>query len=326
MTSSDLPQPDEKIQPIRVLAQRDQFVEEAEAVGIENLVEFRAFYTRDVLLYGALAGPEDGIPVVLLHGFPDFWLGWSRQVRALVDAGARVIIPDQRGYNLSEKPADVDAYRLVELGQDVIDLLDAAGIQQAHVVGHDWGGGVSWWLAEHRPERLETVTIMNCPRPEVIGEALQLKHLRQMLKSWYIGLFQIPKVPELLAGIGDFALFEAALKSASPQAFGQRELQLYRRAWGRDGARTAMFNWYRAAARQTLERRKEESRAGESSITVPLQIIWGKNDVALDASLVEPSADIADEVNIHWFDDATHWVHRDEPEAVNELLVEFIRR
>lgn len=320
-----LPQPDDKIQPVRVLPQLEEHEEEAKSGGVDDLVEFRAFYTRDVILFGAIAGPEDGEPVVLLHGFPDFWLGWARQIRPLVEAGYRLIIPDQRGYNHSEKPDDVDAYRLRETGTDVIDLLNAAEIERAHLVGHDWGGAVSWWVAEHHSDRLETVSILNCPHSRVLGKALMGNHPRQMLRSWYIALFQLPRVPEMLAKVKNFGLLQKALDSASPGAFTEEELAMYRRTWGREGALTAMLNWYRAARRETLERREdgELHRAQPGGITTPTQIIWGVHDAALDRSLVEPSAALCESAQVQWVDDATHWVQRDRPGVVTERLLEF---
>ena len=322
--NAEIPQPDEKVQPIRVLQRRDEFVEEARAVGVDDLVDFRAFYTRGPLLFGAVAGPEDGVPVVLLHGFPDFWLGWAPQIRALVEAGARVIIPDQRGYNQSEKPPNIDDYRLPALGGDILDLLDAVGFEDAHLVGHDWGGAVSWWLAQHHPDRLRTVSILNCPHPRVLGKALQFGDLRQMLKSWYIALFQIPGLSEAVVRAGDYGFLKAALAASTREAFSRRELELYTRAWDRQNAVRSMLNWYRASARATLQARQTSSTGSREPIRVPMQIIWGENDAALDASLVEPSAALAEEVEIHWLPEAGHWVQRDSPREVNERLVEFI--
>lgn len=321
----DIPQPESKIQPVRVIPQREEHRETARAGGVDDLVEFRAFYTREVLLFGAVAGPEDGWPVVLLHGFPDFWLGWARQIRPLVEAGARVLIPDQRGYNRSEKPADVDAYRTPVVGRDVLDLIDAAGWDDAHVVGHDWGGGVTWWLADHHPDRLKTATILNCPHPVVLGRALQGGSIRQMLKSWYIALFQIPKLPELLAQTGDYGLLAGALETASEGAFTDEELQMYRRAWGRERALEAMINWYRAAGRQMLDS-GGPSATSVQSIRVPTRIIWGANDKALGRSLIEPSARRVEDVEVDLVEGASHWVQRDAPGRVNDWLAGLVER
>lgn len=320
--TSPLPQPDEKVQPIRCIPQREAHEAQAEAGGVGDLVEFRAFYTRDVLLFGAVAGPEDGEPVLMLHGFPDMWLGWARQIRPLVEAGYRLIIPDQRGYNRSEKPIDIDAYQLPELGRDAIDVLDAIGVDKAHLVGHDWGGAISWWLAEHHPERWQTATILNCPHAEVMAKALSFHNLRQMLRSWYIALFQIPRLPELIARARDFRFLESALALGHRGAFSDAEVNAYKEAWSQDGAVRSMLNYYRAA-RRAMYSDDEGSSSGE--ITVPTTVIWGVDDKALDRSLVQPSAARCRDAEIHWIDEASHWVQRDCPERVGEKLVEVFK-
>ena len=304
------------IQPLRVEADRLAHREEARAVGVEDLVEFRVVYTRDVALHVGLAGPADGEPVVMLHGFPDLWMGWSEQIRPLVEAGYRVILPDQRGYNRSEKPAGVRAYRLESLGRDILDLLEALEYEEAHLVGHDWGGAVAWWLAEHHPGKWKTVSVLNCPPADVMARALQ-REFRQFKKSWYILLFQLPRLPEKVASAGKFRFLEEALRRGSTAgAFSHWEIDLYKEAWKRPGALTGMMNWYRAARSGLFERRKPEP------IRVPAQIIWGKKDLALDPLLVEPSAARCTDVQVHWVEQAGHWVQRDAAELVTEKLLQ----
>ena len=138
------------------------------------------------------AGPEDGPPVVLLHGFPEaLWYGWRRQIGPLAEAGFRVIVPDQRGYNTSDKPRGVAAYRVETLAADVAGLLDTLQLERASVVGHDWGAVVAWWLALARPERVSRLAILNVPHPAVMRRHL-LSSPRQALRSWYVFFFQVP--------------------------------------------------------------------------------------------------------------------------------------
>lgn len=321
--SQTIVQPESKVQPIRVIEQRRAHEEEARVGGVDDIVEFRAFYTPEVLLYGAVAGPEDGDVVILLHGFPDCWLSWTHQIRALAEAGYRVIAPDQRGYNFSEKPAEIEAYRLHHLGADILGILDAVGVDAAHLVGHDWGGAVSWWLAENHPQRWKTVNILNCPHADEMAEQLKLKNPRQMLRSWYIAFFQIPILPELMLGARNFSSLEATLyKLSEPGSFSAQEIDVYRKAWGRPGALNSMINWYRAARQDAFSDRSRPS-SGEK-ISVPLQIVWGEHDLALDVSLVEPSAARCEDAQIHWVPDAKHWVQRDSADVVNERLLAFI--
>ncbi len=143
-------------------------------------------------------GPENGTSVVLLHGFPEFWYGWRRQIPALVEAGFRVIVPDQRGYNLSDKPKGVAAYDVDVLARDVIGLLDHFGIQKARLVGHDWGAVVAWTVALQHPDRLEKLAILNVPHPDVMTRFV-LGNPAQRKKSWYVFFFQLPFVEWILS-------------------------------------------------------------------------------------------------------------------------------
>src|SRR3954451_10809417 len=134
----------------------------------------------------------DGQPVVLLHGFPDTKRLWSRQIPALVDAGFQVIVPDQRGYGASDKPAEVDAYAIPFLAIDVTAILDALSIERAHVVGHDWGAAVAWATASFAPERVDRLVAMSVGHPSAFGNA----GWAQREKSWYMLLFQFAGVAE----------------------------------------------------------------------------------------------------------------------------------
>ncbi|MFE4764858.1 epoxide hydrolase EphM, partial [Bacillus mycoides] len=119
--------------------------------------------TNGITLHVAAAGPEDGPLIVLLHGFPEFWYGWKNQIKPLGDAGYRVIAPDQRGYNLSDKPEGIDSYRIDTLRDDIIGLITQFTDEKAIVIGHDWGGAVAWHLASTRPEYLEKLIAINIP-------------------------------------------------------------------------------------------------------------------------------------------------------------------
>jgi pimeloyl-ACP methyl ester carboxylesterase len=121
--------------------------------------------TNGITLHTVQAGPADGPLVILLHGFPEFWYGWHEQIRPLAEAGFRVVVPDQRGYNLSDKPDGVERYRIDELSRDVVGLIDAAGREQAAVVGHDWGAAVAWWTALHHADRVSKLVAVNVPHP-----------------------------------------------------------------------------------------------------------------------------------------------------------------
>lgn len=271
-----------------------------------------------VRLRTVFAGPEAGPPVVLLHGFPDFWYGWRRQIPALAAAGFRVIAPNQRGYPGSDKPKDLAAYGRDVLADDVVALLDALGIERAAVVGHDWGGIVGWWLGHRHANRLERLVVCNCPHPDVMAAALATKP-KQALKSTYVGLFQIPALPELALSAGGYRWLARALRrSARDGAFTDDDLARYRAAWRDRGAMHAMLNWYRAAARIPVD----PPRVGR--IPVRTALVWGEQDPALSAELAEPSILKCDDAVLIKVPDAGHWVQLDADEVVNRTLLSFL--
>ncbi|MFC6836557.1 alpha/beta fold hydrolase [Halomarina ordinaria] len=274
--------------------------------------------TDGVTLHVRAVGPEDGPLAVLLHGFPEFWYGWRHQLDALAGAGYRVLIPDQRGYNLSDKPEGTSAYRVDRLVEDVVGLLDDAGAETARVVGHDWGAMVAWCLALDRPGRVERLGILNVPHPAAFGETLR-EDWRQGLRSWYAGFFQLPRVPERVLRAREFELLTRALTDGSrPGTFSEVDLARYRTAWGRPGALTAMLNWYRAnGLRSDLFDRR-------GRVSVPTLVLWGARDTALVRENAARSVEYCDDADLVLFEDATHWLQHEKPEAVNGHLVEFL--
>ena len=170
---------------------------------------FKTIETNGIHLHTVLAGPEDGQPVFLLHGFPDAWFGWQQQIEALADAGFRVIAPDQRGYNLSEKPRGISSYGMPLLVDDILGIADMLGYDRFHLAGHDFGAMVAWNLAMHHPERIKKLAIANVPHPVVMRDYLRT-HPRQMLKSWYALFFQIPKLPEQVVRLNNWQFLISA--------------------------------------------------------------------------------------------------------------------
>lgn len=267
-----------------------------------------------------VAEAGEGPLVVLLHGFPEFHGGWRHQIPALVDAGFRVVAPDQRGYGLSDKPARVGDYRVEALAADVAGLIEACGEQRAHVVGHDWGALVAWGMAMWHPEMVSSLSILNVPHPQRLQAALT-RPSRQMLRSWYAMLFQIPRLPEMLLSAGGYRAMAQGFADARPGAFTAEDLDRYRAAWSRPGALTAMLAWYRAAVR----RDPRASRAGWRTIKAPTLVIWGERDRFIEASLAEPDPAWVPRARVERLPAASHWVQHDEPDRVNALLIEHLR-
>lgn len=280
------------------------------------MYEHQLIQTNGLTLHTVMAGPEDGPLVILLHGFPEFWYGWRRQIPALAEAGFRVWAPDQRGYNLSDKPREVDAYRLDQLAGDIRGLIDAAGQERVFLVGHDWGAMVAWYLALIAPERLRHLAILNVPHPTVMRRRL-LTDPRQMARSTYAAYFQLPWLPEAMLGANDWRVLAQMMKTSSlPGAFSDDNLERYREAWSKPLAMTSMLNWYRAMGRQVNGDWPPER------VTTPTTIIWGKKDFALRSVMAEESAALCDSAELHWLPENTHWVQHEAASRVNEILIE----
>ncbi len=281
-------------------------------------LEHQAITANGLRLHYASAGPERGKPVILLHGFPEFWYSWRKQIPALAEAGLRVIAPDQRGYNLSEKPRDIAAYNLDTLAADVIGLADALAAGRFSLVGHDWGAAVAWWVAHTFPDRLEKLAIINVPHPGVYLRYVR-RHPTQWLKSWYILFFQFPAVAEwAISRSQGRILFNMMIHTSRPGAFTAEDRELYLAAWNQPGALTSMIHWYRAA----VQHPPKPTPPGK--VRVPALIVWGRHDVALNWQLAQLSADICEQSRVVMFDDSTHWVHHEQADQVNALLIEHL--
>ncbi|MCB2409631.1 alpha/beta hydrolase [Hymenobacter sp. BT178] len=272
--------------------------------------------TNGIRLHVVQCGPADGPLVILLHGFPEFWYAWRQQLQPLAAAGYRVWAPDQRGYNLSDKPRRVADYRIDTLARDVIGLLDAAGQQQAIIVGHDWGAAVAWHLAAHYPGRIIKAAVLNVPHPRVMGRTLR-RSLEQLRKSWYIFFFQLPWLPEWLVRRNSWWAGRQALVQTSRRGtFSTAELAQYEAAWQQPRAMRSMLNWYRAAVRAP----RQMSATGR--VLVPVHIIWGVKDAFLKRQMAEQSLMLCEQGQLTYLP-ASHWVQHEEAEAVNALLLRF---
>ena len=272
----------------------------------------------DVTLHVVFTGPADGPPVVLLHGFPEFWYGWRHQIPALANAGYRVIVPDQRGYNLSDKPKRVRDYRHDRLVRDIIQLIDVLNVPTVSLIGHDWGGAVAWGVAARHADRIERLIVLNCPHPAVMYRHLRRKP-RQMLRSWYIGWFQVPWLPEITMRLWNWRLLtRVLLKMSSRGSFTEDDLSVYREAWSQPGAITAMVDWYRA-----LVRARGASPIPDQIIS-PTLLIWGERDNALGKELTPDSIALCDNGKLEYLPQAGHFVQHDAPGEVNRLILDFL--
>jgi pimeloyl-ACP methyl ester carboxylesterase len=282
--------------------------------SVENL----SFKNGDVDLHAVAAGPENGPVVVLLHGFPEFWYGWHRQIEPLAAAGFRVIVPDQRGYNLSSKPAGVGAYALTELVSDVIAIADQLGQAKIFLAGHDWGAAVAWSAALLHPERIAKLAVLNVPHPSVMRKFLSTRP-RLLLRSWYMFFFQLPWLPEAFFSALDYRVgARSLLRSSRPGTFSAEDLTRYRAAWSQPGALTSMINWYRALFRF-------RTKFPDRTVHVPTRILWGERDAFLLAEMAQESLRYCARAELFTFANASHWLQHEELTRVSELLIDFFR-
>ena len=280
------------------------------------MLEHRFVQIRpDLKLHVAHAGQGAGRPlVVLLHGFPECWYSWRHQVGPLVEAGFEVAAPDMRGYNTSDKPRGVASYETRLLVEDVKLLVQALGHGSAHLVGHDWGGAVAWCTAALEPARVQRLVILNAPHPRIF--ARELRRPRQMLRSWYMALFQLPALPERL--VTRPWVLKRLMRGAAvhPERFTDADLEEYQRALQQPGAATAALHYYRAAARHPLK--------GVRVIERPTLVLWGEQDTALGPNNLEGLDTLVPDLRIERIPDTGHCVQQDAPETVTRHLLDFL--
>jgi len=282
-------------------------------LGIE--LDARKIDVGDVELFVVRAGPPDGPPIVLLHGFPEFWYAWKGVIDSLTKAGYRVILPDQRGYGDSDKPRGVESYAVDRLGDDIAGLVTALGYESAFVAAHDWGGGVAWNLAIRHPERIRKLAMIDTPHPDA-GRHVEST---EATVSWYRTFFQIPWLPEESARWGNWWLLSKSLRdTAKPGAFPEAKLDLYRSAWDRDGAFGTMVNWYRAAFRS-----ERSDATTDRRVQTPTLLLRASSDAFIAADLTRASVPLCDDARLVELGSGTHWVVQEEPERIAKLLAEF---
>jgi pimeloyl-ACP methyl ester carboxylesterase len=235
----------------------------------------------------------------------------------LAAAGFRVVAPDTRGYNLSSKPEGFEAYGVDLLADDIRGFIGELGAESAFLVGHDWGGSIAWTVAMNHPEVVDRLAILNAAHPRKLGEGL--KHPSQLRRSWYFFFFATPAVPEEVVHLRDWHFFRHFLHDANPP-YTDEEMERYVEAWSQPGAAAGMINYYRASVRQS----QKEATAKLRPLPAPTLVIWGERDSYLGSDLAEPHRDDVPNLDrVERLADASHWVHHDEAERVNQLLIDF---
>jgi pimeloyl-ACP methyl ester carboxylesterase len=279
-----------------------------------------------IRLHYAEAGSGDQL-VILLHGFPEFWYSWQKQLQAL-SGKFHVVAPDMRGYNLSDKPPHVEDYKIDKLVSDVIGLIDHFGAKQAAIVGHDWGAGVAWAVAQKHPDRVSKLAVLQVPIAAAWRANMSLK---QLLRSWYMFFFQIPGLPEWLMRHQNYRAIERTFtdKVTRKNSFSSEDIERYKEAARQPGALTGAINYYRANVFDRLFARRRKSDAGQSNgrVRVPVLFIFGEQDFAI---LPETVRGLERYIDAYYRElripDSGHWVQNEAPDEVNAALLEFLSR
>ena len=257
-------------------------------------------------------GPRDGRAVVLLHGFPQDSRCWAEVSPRLHDAGLRTLAPDQRGYSPAASPQDVSAYRVSTLAADVLAVLDAAEVRSAHVVGHDWGGAVAWYLAAHHAQRVDSLTVLSTPHPGALASSMTRS--LQPLRSWYTLAVQVPVLPELVLSR---TLGPALRRSGLPAHLADR----YARRFADPSSLRGPLAWYRAAGRRPPWEVLDAFGAGSADVEVPTTYVWGRHDPALGRAAAHATGDHVSGDYLFVELDAGHWLPELNPASVAEAVL-----
>ena len=255
--------------------------------------------------------------MLMLHGFPEFWYSWRYQIPEFAK-NFKVVAPDLRGYNDSDKPQEQSAYVMTELVRDVEGIIRGLGYEKCVLVAHDWGGGIAWSFAYAYPQMVERLIIMNCPHFRKFSEGLRTP--QQLLRSWYMFFFQLPVIPELFLQAQDYQFIENAFKgmAINKSAFSKEDIDAYKNAAAKRGALTATINYYRNIFSSQI------LNTNWSILEVPTLMIWGEEDTALGKELTYGTEAYVENFQIKYIPNCSHWVQQEQPELVNQYMREFL--
>ncbi len=274
----------------------------------ERLITF----TNDGLTFDVVdQGPLGGELIIALHGFPQTAESWAAVIPLLTDAGFRVLAPNQRGYSPDARPRGIDAYRIDRLAGDVLALADTAGAERFHVVGHDWGGGVAWFLASRHPDRVQTVSVATTPHPRAMFKAFRGT---QAFRSWYMLVFRLPVIPEYLLLANDAAGLRRMMTAGrAPKA--ENSLRLM----ADPDTATAALNWYRAILRRNAP--------AIGHVDVPALYVWSDQDPAVGRPAAVGTAEwMRGPYQFEILEGGTHWIPEDRPAEFADFLIKHLRR
>ncbi|WSB05655.1 alpha/beta hydrolase [Streptomyces sp. NBC_01794] len=258
-----------------------------------------------------VAGPPDGRPVLLLHGFPQTRLVWQRQIAELAAHGYRVVAPDQRGYSPGARPDQPEDYRISVLVDDVVAITEELGWASFDLVGHDWGGAVAWWTADAHPGRVRTLTVVSTPHPGALAGTLRTDQDQRERSQYMIAWRETPATEERMLA-GDAEALRATYAGKVPQA----SAEAYVRHLSQPGALTAALNWYRAG--------RPDGTIGV--IDVPTLYVWSTQDSAFGPAAARETGQWVDgPYRFETLQGVSHWIPEEAPETLSRLLLEHLR-
>ena len=271
--------------------------------------------TNGVKLHYVTQG--NGALMLMLHGFPEFWYSWRHQIPAFAP-DYQVVALDLRGYNDSDKPKAQSAYVMDEFIKDIEGVITGLGYDKCILVGHDWGGAIAWHFAYSRPQMVEKLIVLNIPHPAKMAEGLRTP--QQLLRSWYMFLFQLPEIPEALIQASDYQLIETMMTAGvvNKSSFTKADIEAYKNAVAKRGALTAMLNYYRNISQQRM------LNTDWSILEVPTLMIWGESDVALGKELTNNTEAYVRNLQVKYIPNCSHWVQQEQPQLVNRYMQEFL--
>eukprot|EP01111_Echinosteliopsis_oligospora_P016588 TRINITY_DN6955_c0_g1_i2.p1 TRINITY_DN6955_c0_g1~~TRINITY_DN6955_c0_g1_i2.p1 ORF type:complete len:362 (-),score=81.83 TRINITY_DN6955_c0_g1_i2:19-1104(-) len=280
----------------------------------------------NINLHVVEAGEKQGHLVVLLHGFPETWHCWAHLIPVLAAKGYHVIAPDMRGYNLSDKPAGVDEYKVTKLTSDVEELITVFGHKTANIVAHDWGGVVAWAFTTNYSHIVDKLVVLNAPYTQAYQRAVK-KNLSQVLSSWYIFFFQIPIIPiNLLKHDTEATAREFLVTNKKVNI--ETDVQIVASAMAQDGAVESMLNYYKALFKALAAgdpKKGKRSQAPPTKHKTPVLVLWGEEDIALVKQVADASEWFQD-FTIRYIPKCSHWVNYDAPDEVKREVVKFFER
>jgi len=264
----------------------------------------------------------EGDLVLLLHGFPEFWYSWRFQIPALA-RHFKVVVPDLRGYNDSEKPES--GYDLDTLSADIQSLIDRLGYSRAHIVGHDWGGAIAWRFAQKFPNSLDRLALLSAPHPQRFAKDL-LSNIDHLRRSWYVLAFQVPTLPEWLIQSNLRAFVQNTFQEQAVRKgeFTQELIQKYQLALQKPGALGAAMNYYRQLFLPGHWVR--DWMRSPDPISAPTLVLWGDEDSILSPKLMDGIEHwITAPFKFKLIPHCGHWIQQEVPQTVNRELIEFLR-